>query len=187
MAVYGVKRIVLESAPVITACVLVEMVTGSSLVSIGRLLVAVPAFLMLMPALNDMAGDFGQIMGARISTALHMGLVEPKVRGNSAVKENLLVLLITGVISSIYLSVLVQVFCSALGLEPITFVRSLAVTLLAGFSVTLTTALLSTLVSFFSYLRGLDPDNTTVPIVTSVADLLGVLCLLFALQVVGLI
>ncbi len=35
--------------------------------------------------------------------------------------------------------------------------------------------------------RGLDPDNVTVPISTSVSDVLGILGLLFARRLVGLI
>jgi cation transporter-like permease len=40
--------------------------------------------------------------------------------------------------------------------------------------------------AFLSFKRGLDPDNTVIPLVTSVTDLVGIACLIFAIGVIGL-
>jgi mgtE-like transporter len=38
--------------------------------------------------------------------------------------------------------------------------------------------------AFLSYIRGLDPDNVVIPIVTSIGDVMGVTCLIIAIKIV---
>jgi mgtE-like transporter len=59
-------------------------------------------------------------------------------------------------------------------------------TLLAGLLATVISIVVSYYVAVASYRFGLDPDNQSVPIITSVMDLAGVLCFLFVLSVLGL-
>jgi cation transporter-like permease len=38
--------------------------------------------------------------------------------------------------------------------------------------------------AFLSYIRGLDPDNVVIPIVTSIGDIVGVTCLIISIKIV---
>jgi mgtE-like transporter len=38
--------------------------------------------------------------------------------------------------------------------------------------------------AFLSYIRGLDPDNVVIPIVTSIGDVMGVTCLIISIKIV---
>ena len=58
-------------------------------------------------------------------------------------------------------------------------------TLLAGMMAIAMTIVTSYYLAILSYRRGLDPDNQTVPIITSVMDLFGVLSFLAVLSLLG--
>jgi mgtE-like transporter len=58
-------------------------------------------------------------------------------------------------------------------------------TLLAGILATPITIVTSYYLAVVTYRFGLDPDNQTVPIITSVMDLAGVACVLFFMTVLG--
>ena len=57
----------------------------------------------------------------------------------------------------------------------------------AGLIVTPITIVLSYYLAIVTYRFGLDPDNQTVPIITSVMDLAGVACVLFVMSVSGVL
>jgi mgtE-like transporter len=61
----------------------------------------------------------------------------------------------------------------------------LGVALLGGFLAMLLAALIGYYAAVFSYRFGFDPDNHTIPIVTSGMDLMGVICLVIALVALG--
>jgi hypothetical protein len=57
----------------------------------------------------------------------------------------------------------------------------------AGLIVTPITIVLSYYLAIVTYRFGLDPDNQTVPIITSVMDLAGVACDLFVMSISGVL
>jgi mgtE-like transporter len=57
----------------------------------------------------------------------------------------------------------------------------------AGMIATPITIVLSYYLAIVTYRFGLDPDNQTVPIITSVMDLAGVACILFVMSVSGVL
>ena len=61
----------------------------------------------------------------------------------------------------------------------------LAVALLAGLLAMVLAAAIGYYAAIYSYRFGFDPDNQTVPLVTSGMDLMGVVCLVTALVVLG--
>jgi len=58
-------------------------------------------------------------------------------------------------------------------------------TLLAGMMATAITIVVSYYIAILTARFGLDPDNHSVPIITSVMDLAGVLCFLLVLSLFG--
>ncbi len=60
-------------------------------------------------------------------------------------------------------------------------------TVTAGLIAIPITIVLSYYLSIITYRFGLDPDNQTVPIITSVMDLAGVACVLFVMSVFGVL
>jgi len=183
MTVYKFKRIVLESYPVLLTCVAIGLVAGVFLESnLGML---TPVILMMIPPINGLGGNVGSILGARLASALHMGTIEPKLRGQRMLRTNvtaswamsLAVFAFAGAIFLVTAYVLGTSFLVSLKLALAFFVAGMILTAVVVFT-TITAA-------FVSFTRGLDPDNVVIPVVTSIVDVLGVVCLIFAIQVLG--
>ena len=72
-------------------------------------------------------------------------------------------------------------------LEPVTILSFLAVNVIAVTVLTLLVCVVAIGVAFIAWRRGLDPDNVTIPISTSISDLLAIFSLLIAIRMVGLV
>ena len=73
------------------------------------------------------------------------------------------------------------------GRAPASPASVIAGTLIAGLIATPVTIVISYYLAIVTYRFGLDPDNQTVPIITSVMDLAGVACVLFVMSVSGVL
>ena len=63
--------------------------------------------------------------------------------------------------------------------------RFIGITLFGGLLATLVAAVIGYYAATTTYRFGFDPDNHTIPLVTSGMDLLGVICLVIALVLFG--
>ena len=70
------KRIIRENLLSILIAVFISSIGGMFLKSFEEALFAIPALLVLIPALNDMAGDFGCIIASRFTTMFYAGAVQ---------------------------------------------------------------------------------------------------------------
>jgi len=186
MVVYSVRKIVFESYPVLFACTLIGLGAGGVLeMSLTR--IEGTLVLMMVPSLNGLGGCLGSILGARLASALHLGTVEPKVKGQKVLSGNSLATVLLGLMIFAFMGAIY--FASAYALLGPDIVRALKhafVFILAGVLV-LPVIILSTVMSaFISFKKGTDPDNVVIPIVTSVVDLSATVCLLIiAVQIIG--
>ncbi len=73
------------------------------------------------------------------------------------------------------------------GLGSIPMLPFLAACVIAVTVLTLLVCVVSIAVAFVAWRRGLDPDNVTIPISTSISDVLAVFSLLAAIRMVGFI
>ena len=71
------RRIVVQSAPVLTLCILLDIVAGVTIDQQLEGLVALPALLVLIPPFLEDANALGGILTSRFSSLLHMGILKP--------------------------------------------------------------------------------------------------------------
>jgi mgtE-like transporter len=88
------------------------------------------------------------------------------------------------VVLFLFVGLLAYVASIYLGIPTPSLVRLLAMSLLGGILVTTFLNLASYYIAILSFRFGLDPDNDTIPLITSLTDVVGVLCLLFAMYIV---
>ncbi|MBS7643736.1 magnesium transporter, partial [Candidatus Bathyarchaeota archaeon] len=172
-----------ESIPVLTVSVLIETLAGATLGMQVGFLISIPVFLMLIPPLNDLGNDIGCIISSRIASALHLGTIKVKIKKSPVLTENVIAILIVGALSSLYLGVMTYMLADLIGEAGIPFGLVIFVSLLAGTLLSALTICFSTLIAFISWYKGLDPCNVVIPIVTSVADVIGVYCLFLAISI----
>ena len=141
--------------------------------------------MMMVPSLNGIGGNLGGILGARLGSALHLGTVEPRLKGK-VLKGNIDASLLTtlGIFSFNGVVFFTIAYMWSVGF--IGAVKHALAFLLAGLFLT-PVIIMSTIVSaFISFRKGLDPDNVVIPIVTSIIDVAAAVCLLIiAINILG--
>lgn len=192
-AVYGlrhpstvVRRIFSESLPVLCYAAVMGILAGTVLSARLEALVTSPALLVAIPPFIASCGALGGMLSARLASALHLGLLNPRgvpERG-AALDATLLVLFaLVGFTGVGVLARLASVFTGAPS-PPV--VDLVAITLLGGLLATALVFAVSYYTAITSYRFGLDPDNYGVPVVTATMDFLGILCLVGAIALVGI-
>jgi mgtE-like transporter len=180
------RRVMRESLPVLSYAAVMGVLAGTVLETRLETLVTDPALLVAVPPFIASSGALGGILSARLSSQLHVGLIEPARAPDApaALEGSLtLVLAVTG-FTVVGLATWVGASVFGIAAPP---AWQLVVGLVSG-------GLLATVLLFFvayyaataSYRFGLDPDNSAIPIVTSSMDFLGILCLVIGISLVGL-
>ncbi|MFC4549576.1 MULTISPECIES: magnesium transporter [Halorussus] len=173
-----------EALPALTASVVGGLFAGVVLSGMRAELRAVPGLLVLVPALLATRGNVYGALGARLSSGLHQGLVEPTWRPDRRVRAAVAAALGNGILASLFAAVVAYIVLSWLGDPvaplPVLFAIALVAGLLSGGA--LTVAVVS--VVFAGFERGHNPDTLVGPLVTTTGDVFGVSFLLLAVRLV---
>ncbi|MFY9200105.1 MAG: magnesium transporter [Methanosarcina flavescens] len=162
-----------------------SILVGQILNSREEHLISMPAILILIPSLIKIGGDTGSMLGARLSSALHMGLGD-NLRSNPVVRNSVIAASIVGFISSISVSILVFLASNLFGFG-MPLLTLLQISLIAV-AIELTVVYSATVaIAFASHRFGIDPDDTVRPFIASLGDLVGVAGILTALHLLNIL
>ena len=128
--------------------------------------------LIMIPALDDMTGDFGTIISSKFTTYLFTGKIRGKWYKAFKVQELTLTIYIIALISSVYISVvssLIALF-SGFPLSFEFFIKLLGISVLSTMLVVTLLTAISFAGGYLIFKRGDDPNNFLIPITTAVAD-----------------
>lgn len=182
---YTIDGLIRRGLPVLLVTCVMGIIVGQILNSRENSLISMPAILILIPALIKIGGDTGSMLGARLSSAFHMGLGD-NLRHNPVVRNSVIAASIVGFISSISVSVLVFLASSLLGYE-MSFSALLKISIIAVI-IELTVVYSATVaIAFASHRFGIDPDDTVIPIIASLGDMVGVTGILIALHLLNIL
>ncbi len=172
---WTVSNIVTTMVPLLAVLSVLQMGSGSVLERFEEQLLTQPSLLVLVPVMIGTAGNLGSIMCARLSTQLHLGVLEfspdnPNVRANVAAVFGLAVTVffLLGIASW----AIGRLLGGSLGLGTLLFI-----TMVSGMLLAVWVVIVSSVAVYVSYRLGYDPDDTTIPVVTNVSDVTGVLIL----------
>lgn len=182
----SVHRIFRQTASVMVFSSFLSSLAGAVLHKNAGMLFASPAVLVIVPAFLGCGGNIGGILSARLSTKLHLGLIDPALSaGNEVVKEFFV---------SMFLAVLVFPFVGLAGhfftglvggVSPGVY-GMVVLSTLSGLALTLVVTVMAFILSIMSYARGWNPDNVLMPLVSSSTDFLGVVTLLVSAVALGI-
>ncbi|HSJ46743.1 MAG TPA: magnesium transporter [Euzebyales bacterium] len=180
------RRVMHESLPVLGYAALMGVLAGTVLETRLETLVTDPALLVAVPPFIASSGALGGILSARLSSHLHVGLIEPARAPDAPAALEGSLTLVLAVVGFTVVGVATWIGASVFGIT-----APPAWQLVAGLvSGGLLAAVLLFFVGYYaataSYRFGLDPDNSSIPIVTSSMDFLGILCLVVGISLVGL-
>lgn len=174
-----------EALPVLLVSAVGGLFAGVVLGGMEAELTAVPGLLLLVPALLATRGNVYGSLGARLGSALHQGLIEPRFAvGNERLRGAVAAAMANGVLVSLFAAVagFTLLFVLARPVAPLPTLAAIAV--VAGFfsGIVLTAAVVG--VVFVGYRRGINPDTLAGPVVTTVGDIVGIASVLLAVRVV---
>ena len=179
-----IKKILKESFPVLFLCTVGGVLAGVILQDMEMDLKETPGILILLPAILGMRGNISGALGSRLASALHLGLISPELRWNKPLSDNFWASIILNVVMSFLLGIVAFLTCVATGYEGASVIQLTAISLIAGTLAGLILTFLSIFLALVTFSRGLDPDNVLMPSLSTVGDIITILCLLVAVRIV---
>ncbi|MEM1666248.1 MAG: magnesium transporter [Nitrososphaerota archaeon] len=180
-------NILKESQIPLTLAAAVGVLSGALLEARLEALISLPILLAIIPPLNDMAGDLGTIIVARLTTAFYLGSIEPKLRKNRGLRTNLLSLMLVSTIVILYIGfVLSPIYSVTLDMNGMLF-TVLIIVMLAGMMSVFFTLLFGIFLSVLSFKKGYNPDTVVMPMITLIGDFLSIASILFIAKMFGLV
>jgi mgtE-like transporter len=180
-----VRRIVAEMVAVILLTPLLDIAAGAVLQAKEPVLTALPGLLILIPPFVSQAGALGGILSSRLSSKLQLGLITTRGLPESPALLDAGLVIVFGVAIFTFIGAVALVLANLTGLAHPGAGTMIGGTLLAGVLALPVVIGVGYYLAIVTSRFGLDPDNQSVPIITSVMDLVGVAAVLIAMATLG--
>ncbi|WP_286242812.1 magnesium transporter [Methanobacterium ferruginis] len=174
--IYGIKRgshlkkIIVHSTPTLFLSSLFGTTAGTILNGSFSAILNNPSILALVPLFSGESGDLVSILGARLSSGLHIGSIGSSLRPTEEALRNFAIIIILAIIIYPLIGILAFFGSLAIGIEPVGLVNMVFISTSAGLMLTPLMLLIAFYLNAISYRRGLDPDNIVIPLSTSLTD-----------------
>jgi mgtE-like transporter len=180
------RRIVRESFPVLCIAIVLDVLAGAVVEPrTHEVFLPLPALLIILPGFLENTGALGSILAARLGSKLHLGAVTPSARPDAAALLDLTVVLALGVTVYAITAVATLGVSEILGKAYPGVLRFVGLVMVGGILATFVAAIIGYYAAILAHRFGFDPDNHTIPLVTSGMDLMGVICLIISLTIFG--
>ncbi len=179
------RRIVLESLPVLGLASTLSLIAG---VVIERRLgsfLEQPALLILVPAYFGMAGALGGILSSRLGTKVHLGMIEPTRIPQRQAWLDIRSVAVLAIPIFALVGAAAQLASVLVGIDGPGFASMVAVSTIAGGGATLVVLAVAYYGTLGAVRFRLDPDTVTIPLTNSVLDLVGAFTLVATLVLLG--
>ena len=172
------KTILKQSTPTLILCSFLGGSAGGILNSSVETLLTNPSLLTLIPLFSGECGSLISILGARLSSGLHSGLVEPLSRPTGIALHNFGICYILAIIVFPLIGILAEASTISVGTIGVGFDKIIPISTLSGLILVSIMIFVVYYISITSYNNNLDPDNIVIPISTSVTDSISSLILI---------
>ena len=151
----------------------IVLIAGITLEDAEELLNEYGLLAVMVPTMVGMGGNLGAILSARLSTRFHLGMTELDPRDRDLWANILAILALAATVftaQAVGAYIIGFFIGSSLGLGTL-----LLISLVSGMSLAVIAIVFSFAATYVSYQLGIDPDDTTIPIVTNVVDVFGMI------------
>jgi cation transporter-like permease len=166
------KTIIKESLKILLLTSILSSIGGFTIEHIKTIFISIVPLVILLPALNDMVGDYGTILSSRFSTMLHKGTVGEKWWDNEELRLLFVQVLVIAILTTIISAAVALAISSFSGNQSSIEVagKVFAVSLIDVCTLILLMFFVSISAGIYFFKRGEDPNNFLIPITTSIAD-----------------
>lgn len=174
--IYGIqrgshlKKIIMHSTPTLFLSSLFGTTAGTILNSSFSTILNNPSILALVPLFSGQSGDLVSILGARLSSGLHIGSIKSSLRPTESALRNFAIIVILATLIYPLIGILAYLGSSVIGVESVGLAKMVLISTSAGLMLTPLLLLIAFYLNAISYRRGLDPDNIVIPLSTSMTD-----------------
>lgn len=181
-----IKTIVKQSTPILFVCSFLGSFSGGILNGSLTTLLSNQSLLTLVPLFSGESGGLVSILGARLASGLHSGLIDPVLRPKKNTMYNFGVVIALAIVMYPVIAILAETSTRLLGSIGVGYLDIVLISLIAGVLLIIGLIFVVFYISTISFRKGLDPDNIVIPLSTSLADPLSSLMLiLIALTILG--
>ncbi|WP_429222873.1 magnesium transporter [Methanobacterium oryzae] len=166
----SLKKIIKHSTPTLFLSSIFGTTAGTILNGSFSTILNNPSILALVPLFSGESGDLVSILGARLSSGLHIGSIESSLRPTEGALRNFGIIIILAIIIYPLIGFLAHFGAVSLGIPSIGLNNMVLISTLAGLLLTPFMLLIAFYLNIFSYRKGLDPDNIVIPLSTSITD-----------------
>ena len=168
---WDARTIVSNMLPLLIVLCLIVLWAGITLEEARELLDEFGLLAIMVPTMVGAGGNLGTILSSRLTTRLHLGTTELDLRYRVLWANVTAVLALAATVFSTL--ALVAWVIGHLIDAPLPLSALVTISLVSGMSVAVISVVLSIVTTYGSYRLGIDPDDMTVPIVTNVVDVFG--------------
>jgi mgtE-like transporter len=181
------RRTVWQMTGVIALTPLLDIAAGALLHAEQSALLAQPGLLILIPPFVSQAGALGGILSSRLSSKLQLGVIRPSVRPDPPAVVDAALVSIFGLgiffVVGVGGTLLAELTTRSHPGAPV----MIGGTLLAGVALIPMIIAIAYAMATSSTRMNLDPDDQSVPVITSAMDLLGVGTMLAVMSLLGVL
>ncbi len=175
-------KIMKESLPTMLLVAFMVNITGTILKGISNLAVGRKEIYTVYPAIIDMMGDVGLVVGSAATTKLALGVLTPSF---SSIKNHAKNIFSAWAVSIMLFAVLGLLSSAMNGMFSLQGISNLLLILVISNIVAFVTiVILSYAISILTFKRSLDPDNFVIPVESSLADAITTIALFVALLLI---
>lgn len=174
--IYGIhrgiqlKKIIIHSTPTLFLSSLFGTTAGTVLNTSFSTILNNPSILTLVPLFSGQSGDLVSILGARLSSGLHIGSVESSFIPSETALRNFGIIIILALIIYPLIGILAYLGSLVTGVESVDISTMVFISTSAGLILTPLLLVIAFYLNTVSYRKGLDPDNIVIPLSTSMTD-----------------
>jgi len=176
-------KILKESVRILIIASVISSIGGIGLEALKAKIAGLIPLIIMIPALNDMIGDFGTIISAKFTHLLYQGKISKHWWQSYELGDQFRIIATIALFAAFYLgvvSVIVAYFQGA-QINVVEALKVIAIAFMSTATLVLSIFFLAITGGIWVYKRGKDPSNFLIPMTTSAADLSSLI--LFALFV----
>lgn len=179
------KRILIEAIPILLVAGTMSLIAGVVLErSVDRFL-TFSVLIVLLPGYLSTAGALGGILSNRLSTKVHLGLIEPSRIPRGDARDDIRITFVLALPIFFLLALLAGTLGVAAGQNSPGIFLLIAVAATGGLLATAFVAVVAYYGTFAAVRFGLDPDSHGIPLVSASLDVVGAATLIAALVLWG--
>ncbi|MBI2542576.1 MAG: magnesium transporter [Candidatus Aenigmarchaeota archaeon] len=178
MKEYGPKSnivsvILRESLLALILAFLFSTISGISLQKIQSSFIAFLPLIILLPALNDMIGDYSMIMVSRLSTLVFTKGTKRDWWMDEDIRKLIRTIALVAIFSAFYISAISSLiaYLNGFSLTLASVLKVLQISLFTTLSMVSLIIVIAAFAVYYVYSRKEDPNNLVLPVMTSIADL----------------